>query len=697
MNKEEYREVNEKELIYPERKETENHPLSNRLSGKTGQFPQCVWIIDHSGVFRLAAGISIIDGQRMEKFMGKSLQEIRDTGYNFCVPENIFTRAQRGEAIEYETNHNNRTFAVKLIPVNQTNANLEGILGQARDITEQRDYEQELLRQNETILQQNNELQEVNDMLAQKNSALSFFNQRIIESENKFRMLFDNLNDVVTIHDLQGNFLEVNPETCKRFKYTKDQLLNMNVADVNPDFSPANSTMQKILEEKEFIFETENFDSEGNCIPTEVNSRLIAFRNQPAMISVARDITERKKIRENLILAKKKAEEADRLKSAFLANMSHEIRTPLNAIVGFSDLMTSRTIPLEQQDTFLNHIRNSGYQLLNIINDIIDIARIEAGQLQINYEEVPTENMLQELYSHYQGVLRKKNSIKLKLEIPSDQKIDSILSDGTRIRQIFNNLLGNAIKFTDEGFITFGYRIMDKNMHDQKITSTTKDIRFFVKDTGIGIKQEDLEKVFDRFKQVEDGYTRNHTGTGLGLTISRNLSRILGGDMWLESEYGKGTTFYFTLPANIYESKDKHNQSITVNEMNPNLYDWKNKTILIAEDEETNFLYLEELLSESEPDIIRACDGAEAVEIALNNPGIDIVLMDIKMPVLSGIEAAKKIRTIKKHLPIIAQTAYAMYDDRKKYLESGLFDEYVSKPIKKEKLFPVMQKFLQGK
>ena len=689
--------MDEKGTLTHENKDTENHSLINKLSEKKGPFPQCVWIIDQQGFFRMAAGTSIIDGIRMEKYLGKSVQDIKSENHGFCVPDNIFRRAENGEAIEYEASHNNRTYAVKLIPVNQDNAAFSGVLGQAQDITEQRYFEQELLRQNETIQQQNEELQKVNDMLAQKNSALSFFNQRIIESENKFRMLFDNLSDPVVIHDMNGKFLEVNQEACNILKYSKEQLLCMNVTDINPDKSFVQSGLETILKEKEAVFETENIDSLGNIIHVEVNSRLITFRGNPAIICIARDITARKKIREELIFAKEKAEEADKLKSAFLANMSHEIRTPLNAIVGFSDLMTSRSIPVEQQDTFLNHIRNSGYQLLNIINDIIDIARIEAGQLQINVEEIRPDSLLQELYSHYKELLYKKSSVSLKLEIPNEDKVVKILSDSTRIQQIFNNLLGNAIKFTDEGSITFGYRITDKSIHDKNTTGKTRKILFFVEDTGIGIKTEDLDKVFDRFKQVEEGYTRNHTGTGLGLTISRNLSRILGGDMWVESEYGSGTTFYFTLPLNTTENIKEYNHSKNTIEMNPTYADWSDKTILIAEDEETNFLFLEELLSESNPHVIRACDGAEAVELASNNPGIDLILMDIKMPVLSGTEAAKKIKTNNKNIPIIAQTAYAMHDDRTKYLESGLFNEYVSKPIRKEKLFSVMQKFLKDK
>ncbi len=564
-----------------------------------------------------------------------------------------------------------------------------------------RKKEEDLLEKNRLIEkqiiqidQQNKEQQKVNEMLVQKNIALNFFSQKIIESEYKFRMLFDNLSDPVVIHDLKGNFLEVNQEACNVLKYSKDQLLCMNISDINPGISRIKEAINKVEQEKEALFETENIDSNGLVFPVEVNSRLIRFKDIPAIISIARDITEQKKIREELIQSRKKAEEADRLKSAFLANMSHEIRTPLNAIIGFSDLMTSRAITGDQQDIFLDHIRNSGYQLLNIINDIIDLAKIEAGQLQINKEEVFPDNLLQDLLSHYEGLLRENKSVSIKLETPSENKIEKIMTDNTRVRQIFNNLLGNAIKFTDEGIITFGYRLDNEKKDSQHSGNSSVNLLFFVRDTGIGIQQEDQEKVFDRFKQVNDSYTRNREGTGLGLTISRNLARMMGGDIWVESAYGHGTTFYFSLAVDNNNTSDKQATLKISDKMTIEAYNWKNKTILIAEDEEINFLFLEELLSESEPEILHACDGAEAVDIALKTPKIDLVLMDIKMPVLSGIDAAIKIRNEKKQIPIIAQTAYAMQDDRKKYTESGLFDEYLSKPISKESLFAVMKKFL---
>jgi PAS domain S-box-containing protein len=564
-----------------------------------------------------------------------------------------------------------------------------------------RKKEEDLLEKNRLIEkqiiqidQQNKEQQKVNEMLVQKNIALNFFSQKIIESEYKFRMLFDNLSDPVVIHDLKGNFLEVNQEACNVLKYSKDQLLCMNISDINPGISRIKEAINKVEQEKEALFETENIDSNGLVFPVEVNSRLIRFKDIPAIISIARDITEQKKIREELIQSRKKAEEADRLKSAFLANMSHEIRTPLNAIIGFSDLMTSRAITGDQQDIFLDHIRNSGYQLLNIINDIIDLAKIEAGQLQINKEEVFPDNLLQDLLSHYEGLLHENKSVSIKLETPSENKIEKIMTDNTRVRQIFNNLLGNAIKFTDEGIITFGYRLDNEKKDSQHSGNSSVNLLFFVRDTGIGIQQEDQEKVFDRFKQVNDSYTRNREGTGLGLTISRNLARMMGGDIWVESAYGHGTTFYFSLAVDNNNTSDKQATLKISDKMTIDAYNWKNKTILIAEDEEINFLFLEELVSESEPEILHACDGAEAVDIALKTPKIDLVLMDIKMPVLSGIDAAIKIRNEKKQIPIIAQTAYAMQDDRKKYTESGLFDEYLSKPISKESLFAVMQKFL---
>lgn len=384
-----------------------------------------------------------------------------------------------------------------------------------------------------------------------------------------------------------------------------------------------------------------------------------------------KEIASRKKIEKELIKAKEKAEESDRLKSAFLANMSHEIRTPLNAIVGFSNLFDKNIDP-EKRKKFNKLIQDSTITLLKLIDDILDLSKIEANQLIVNEESCNINLIVNEIYSSLKMILNtgEKNNINLMLKSPSNELI--ILSDPVRLKQIFNNLLSNAIKFTnDRGQIEFGYTLQYKDSPQNKIDT----IQFYVKDTGIGIPENRINYIFERFNKIEESPTKLYKGAGIGLTITKNLVELLGGKIWVESEFGIGSTFYFTLP---YKPAHKIPEDIKIEKRKT--IDWKNKTILIAEDIEECFIYLNEILADTGVNIMRAKNGKEAIDYCKKNSNINIVLMDIKMPGMDGYETIKIIKKIRPDLPIIVQTAYAMSQDKLKAKEIGA-DDYITKPI----------------
>ena len=383
-------------------------------------------------------------------------------------------------------------------------------------------------------------------------------------------------------------------------------------------------------------------------------------------------------------IAQEKAEQADMLKTAFLANMSHEIRTPVSSIIGFADLLKEGTANNIDKDQCLDHIVMSGKNLLNLINDIIDISKIEAGQVRIENEEFKLNSLIAEIFTtFYEKINKKEKDIILKIKRGTPDKNFTIVADPYRLQQVLTNLIGNALKFTDSGFIEFGYSI-----------ESSDKLLFFVKDSGIGIPKDKQEIIFDRFFQVEESYTNNKDGTGLGLAISEKLTELLGGKMWVESELGKGSTFFFTVSYESVEKGLEFDEEIEAKEID---YNWEGKNILLVEDEYVNYLLIENYLTPHNVNIIGAADGISAVEICRKSPDkIDLVLMDIKIPGINGYEATKEIKKLNKDIPVIAQTAYAMIEEMEKCQEAGC-DDYIAKPYDRDKLLAKVNKFLAKK
>lgn len=370
--------------------------------------------------------------------------------------------------------------------------------------------------------------------------------------------------------------------------------------------------------------------------------------------------------------AKEKAEESDRLKSAFLANLSHEIRTPMNAIMGFADLLESEDRNDATRGKYVRIIKNSGSYLLAIINDIVEISQIEAGQVEINEVEIEINEFLDEIYNSFKMVIVSRKNLKISLEKPMPPLVEKIKLDEVKLRQILVNLINNAIKFTEKGEITFGYHIKNAS-----------EISFFVEDTGIGIAPENHYVIFERFRQLESNSTRVHSGSGLGLSITKAYTEMMGGSISVESEKGKGARFTLTFPF-IAVKIDKEKPVIDKKEEEPVVTPNGKRVILVAEDEDINWYYIEQVLSRYNYTLIRAANGLEAVDFCKSNENIGLVLMDIKMPVMSGFEALEEIRKINPKLPVIAQTAYALSGEVEKI--KSVFDDYITKPINRQLL-----------
>ncbi|MDD3688007.1 MAG: ATP-binding protein [Bacteroidales bacterium] len=372
-----------------------------------------------------------------------------------------------------------------------------------------------------------------------------------------------------------------------------------------------------------------------------------------------------------LLIAKQKAEESDKLKTAFLQNMSHEIRTPLNSICGFSEMIQS-TVQDEQIKTFSSIVLSSSNQLLSIVNDILTISAIETGQEELNLTEVDICDLIFQLEKVFVQQVGVKD-VAVSAHIPNNHQNTIIKADKTKLRQVLSNLLSNAVKFTPSGSIAFGF------------VEEGEELTFFVKDTGIGIDKNKFNVIFSRFAQADETIQSVFGGTGLGLSISKGFVELMGGRIWLESEVGKGTDFYFTIPY-IPLVKEKIEGLGLIHENRSN----QNISILVAEDEEFNFFFLKELLTMWNFNVLHARNGQETVEMCKSNSNIRLVLMDIRMPVMNGYDAAKEIRAINPDIPIVAQTAYALVHERIKY--GNAFDDYITKPIPKEKLAELFQR-----
>jgi PAS domain S-box-containing protein len=392
----------------------------------------------------------------------------------------------------------------------------------------------------------------------------------------------------------------------------------------------------------------------------------------------AQDISERKNREKQLEDAKEKAEESERLKSAFLANMSHEIRTPMNGILGFTELLKEPNLSTDDQQDFIQTIQISGERMLNTINNLVDVSKIESGLTTVVIDETNINKKIEFAYKFFKPEVERKGlQFIVKNGLSTNDAV--IRTDNEKVYGVLTNLIKNAVKFTYDGSIEFGYILKGKFLE------------FYVKDTGVGIPKNLQQTIFERFRQGSNDLNRLYEGSGLGLSIAKSYVEMLGGNIWVESEESKGSTFYFTIPYHSVEELKTEIQGVDSSEIIK--VQMKNLKILIVEDDEVSYSLLKRTMQKIGKEVLHAITGVEAIEACRANPDLDLVLMDIRMPIMDGNEATRQIRQFNKDVIIIAQTAYAFAGDYEKAIEAGC-NAYISKPINVTALFELIKKYV---
>ena len=586
-------------------------------------------------------------GVRNQKIIGKTPEEVLDPQTAKAVTSNYDTCIREGKTIQYEellTSQGNETWwETVLNPVRNETGRIYRIIGTSTNITERKLAE--------------NQLHKLNTAIEQSPA-------------------------IVVITDPEGNIEFVNPMFTLVTGYTVDEVKGKNPRILKSGLMPESlytELWKTILSGNVWHGELQNKKKNGELYWDQ--AVISAILNKEGVITnfvaVKLDITEQKSVLTELITAKERAEESDRLKSAFLANISHEIRSPMNGILGFAQLLKYPNVKKNEHTKYIDLIQQSGERMLSLINNLINISRIEAGETMLQVTATSVNELLHDLNTFFMPETDKRG---LRLNciavLPDNESI--IETDSGKLAQILTNLIQNALKFTSKGDIDVGYK---------RINNT---LEFYVIDDGIGISMEMKTKIFDRFHQVDNPLTRTHEGAGLGLSISKAYAEMLGGSIRVESIEDRGCAFYLTLPYNPIGSKKTQPPSPAIQK---SVVSFPGMVILIAEDEAVSSLLLHLYLKSEKMTTLSAVNGKEAVILVDHHPEINLVLMDIKMPMMNGYEATRLIKKIRPELPVIAQSAFTSKDEKEKAKEAGC-DGFISKPINKNKLLSLMEQVL---
>lgn len=516
--------------------------------------------------------------------------------------------------------------------------------------------------------------------------------KELINKLNILHTVFETSPIALMIVDKSSTIRMVNKQTVKITGYERDELEGQRrwtELVISEDREILKNLLRKLRAEGGGLpdkYECRFVDRHGNLKTAYLSGEYLADENLIILSLI--NITELKENEKQLKVAKSKAEASDRLKTAFLGNLSHEIRTPMNAIVGFASLLQVNDLSEEKKRLYLTQIVHGSTDLLQLIEKTIVISRIDLGQIKINRRQFNLNKSLVELREKYQQILvdSGKENIELIFD-PGDEQDDFVIqADRIRITDVLGNLFENALKFTDSGSITIGYTYLE-----DETDNDFDSLLFYVKDTGSGISKEKTSIIFDRFVKLVDKNETVLRGAGLGLAISHDLVKLMGGDIWVETIPGQGSEFYFTIPIGYSKTQEVPTAR---QEPRKEYEDWSKYEMLIAEDIESNYLYIKELLIPTKINILRARDGIEAVELFEKHPEISVVLMDILMPGLDGYEATGKIREIREEIPVIAQTAFTFEGEIQNGLYAGCFNDYIMKPFTRDMLMANLKKHL---
>ncbi len=547
-----------------------------------------------------------------------------------------------------------------------------------------------LRKANKELISRNQQIEVINDDLKRINKELAVQKDKITrehtESDKFYKILIQSADDGISFYNRKWELEYANAAFYSMVGMDQESYLATNMDDlIHPEDKNYVSRRFKALEEKG-LFESELRLRHKNGHYVNLSTRSVAVRDDKGKVlgalTISRDITKLRQIHEDLLKANEEAEASNRLKSSFLANISHEIRTPLNSVVGFSNLLLSNDLTKEVKEEYIEHINHNSEKLLQIIGDIIDLSRLESSQIEITYEEASVNSIVTEIVEEArQGIRRNEKPIILNVKNQFEESTDLIFTDRIWLKRVLNHLMDNAVKFTLDGSIEFSY-YREKD-----------DLFFRIKDTGIGINKENLGRIFEEFRQEIDGHQRPFEGLGIGLTLAKEVIERMGGKIFVQSEKGIGSEFSFSIPYRPAGSTKSKLKAILKEQMISTL-NWSSRKCLLVDDNKDVLLYMNRILLDTGINILTARSGYEALEIVRNTPDIDVVVLDMQMPEMNGIEVTKEIRKIRKELPIIAQTAFIFEDDKDIIIEAGC-DACLIKPIRKEHLMTVMSGFIK--
>jgi PAS domain S-box-containing protein len=553
-------------------------------------------------------------------------------------------------------------------------------------------FSAKLKKANRELIRRNRQIEEINSVLQKKNKDLSIQKEAITReysySEMFYRILVQSADDGISFYDRDWTLKFANKAFYSIIGLDREQYDKTRAIDlIHPEDSEYEKERTEALKNNGFYEgELRLKHKDGHYVSLSTRSVIVKNENNEIIgaLTISRDITSLKKVHEELVKAKVEAEASNRLKSSFLANISHEIRTPLNSVVGFANLLLANDITNEIKEEYIEHINHNSEKLLQIIGDIIDLSRLESSQIEITYEEASVNSIINEIVDDARKII-KRNEKPIIIDVMNmlEENGDLIFTDRIWLKRVLNHLMDNAVKFTLEGSIRLSYARENDNLV------------FRVKDTGIGINKENLDHIFEEFRQEIDGHHRPFEGLGVGLTLAKEVIERMGGKIFVQSEKGVGSEFSFSIPYRAAGGTTRIKSKISGNEPAGIQVNWNNKMCLLVDDNKDVLLYLSRVLNDTGITTFSARSGTEALEIIKNTPGIDVVLLDMQMPEMNGIEATREIRKIRKDIPIIAQTAFIFEDDKDIILEAGC-DACLIKPIRKDHLLTVMSSFLKS-